>query len=66
MNKILKTLDFQIITTSVNITGKKHMSTLEDLDPEMKKQVSICIYEDKKEGKPTKIFNFIEDKIIER
>lgn len=48
-----------IITTSANRTGKMFMTSLEDLDNEIKKGVRFVVYEGEKRGKPSKIVNLV-------
>jgi len=65
---IIKDLEIPIITTSVNKTGKIFMTSLDDLDPEIAKNINFVIDEGKKEGKPSKIIHLEgeETKIRER
>ena len=56
----LKEIGVPIVTTSANIVGKVFMKSLENLDSEIKKGVSFCIYEGEKKGKPSKIINLTE------
>ena len=67
LHEFIKEFDFPIVTTSANKTGKTFMTTLEDLDPEIKKNVDFIIYEGEKKAKPSKIINLVEEeKIIDR
>ena len=65
---MVETLGLPIITTSVNKTDRKFMTEIEDLDPEIKSDVSFALYEGKKEGRPSKIIHLEgkETKIRER
>ncbi len=54
--EIVKVLGLPVVTTSVNITGKDHMTSLQDLDEEFKNSVDFIIYDGKKEGNPSTIF----------
>ena len=56
-HSIVKDLEVPIITTSVNKTGKTFMTSLDDLDPEIAKDVDFAIDEGKKEGRPSKIIH---------
>jgi len=45
------------VTTSVNVSGKKHMACIEDVEPRILRAVDVVVYEGPKKGKPsTKIF----------
>lgn len=55
-------LNLPIISTSVNITSKKHMASLNDLNKTIAKQVDFIIYEGKKTSRPSKIVNLTTTK----
>jgi len=65
---IVGALRIPIITTSVNKTGEPYMTSLEDLDPEIRSHVSFCIYEGEKKGRASTIIHLEgeEVKIRER
>lgn len=65
-SSVVQRLDFPIITTSANISAKPFMTSLEDLDPAIKRGVDFIIYEGEKKGRPSKIINLVEGKIKER
>lgn len=67
-SNVVKTIGIPIVTTSVNLTNKKPMTSLEDLDKEIIKKVDFLIYEGKKSGKPSTIVDLTEEKakIIKR
>ncbi len=52
-------LKLPIVTTSVNLSGKTHMTCLEDLEEEIKNKVDFIIYEGKKQGRPSTIIKII-------
>ena len=56
-----------IISTSVNRSNEDFMTSLDDLDSEIKSRVDFIIYEDEKEARPSKIIDLTdEEKVIER
>ena len=64
--KIVAQIGQPIITTSVNKHAQPFMTSLEDLDPDIKKGVEFMIYEGKKVSKPSTIINVVEGSIKER
>jgi L-threonylcarbamoyladenylate synthase len=67
LHNLINELDFPIVTTSANKTGKSFMTSLEDMDPEIKRSVDFIIYEGEKKARPSKIINLIEEeRVIER
>lgn len=64
---IVTKLQIPIITTSVNITGETFMTSIENLNPEIKKELDFIIYEGEKYGRPSKIIDLTsKETIIER
>ena len=56
-----------IITTSVNKSGNDPMTSLDDLDAEIKSKLDFIVYEGEKKGKPSRIIDLTdEEKVIER
>lgn len=55
ISDIAAELDAPIVTTSANITGKDVMTSLENLDADIKPKVDFIIYEGEKLGKPSTI-----------
>ena len=65
--EVVKELDFPIVTTSVNLTGRDFMTSLDDLHPKIKDETDFIIYEGKKEVKPSQVINLIDGEIaVER
>lgn len=65
--EIVNQLNLPIVTTSVNVIGEAPMTSLEDLDPEIRKQVDFAVYEGEIRGKASKLVNLIgKEKITER
>ena len=63
----MKEINIPIVSTSVNISGEGFMTSLEDLDDDIKARVDFIIYEGPKQGKPSKIADLTSKvKVIER
>jgi len=65
-SKIVKEIDMPIITTSVNISSERHMTSLKDLNKGIKSKVDFIIYLGRLNNKPSKIINLITDQITKR
>ena len=65
-SEIVQELGFPIVTSSANRAGKPFMTSLEDVDEDIKDGVDFIIYEGEKKGRPSKIVNLVEGKIKER
>ncbi|MFC1801748.1 L-threonylcarbamoyladenylate synthase [Nanoarchaeota archaeon] len=59
---VVSTLNIPIVTTSANRMGSSFMTSVENLDPEVKKGVRFIVYEGEKKGRPSKIINLAEKK----
>ncbi|MBT4447021.1 threonylcarbamoyl-AMP synthase [archaeon] len=59
-------MEIPIITTSVNKSGERFMTTLETLDPDIQAQVNFIIYDGEIKNKPSKIINCVTKEEIER
>lgn len=67
IRKIIAEAEVPFVTTSVNRASEEYMTSLEDLDPEIKGGVDFLLYEGKKEGKPSQIVDLTgKVKVIER
>ncbi len=67
-SNFVKELGTPIITTSVNVTGKPFMTSLEDADKTILKNVDFTVYEGKKTAKPSTLIDLTgkKAKIIKR
>jgi len=65
-SKVVEKLDIPIVTTSANKTGRPFMTSVENLDPEIKEGIDFMIYEGPKEGQPSKIINLVKGMVKER
>ncbi len=54
-SKVIAELNLPIVSTSANVTAKKHMTSLNDLDREVAAKVDFIIYEGKKASSPSTI-----------
>ena len=60
-------IDIPIVTTSANKSGNDCMTSLEDLDTDIKSRVDFIVYEGSKKGQSSKIIDLTDDiKVIER
>lgn len=55
ITRLVQQLGKPIVTTSVNQIGKEYMTSLDNIDPAIKKSVQFALYEGEKKGKPSKI-----------
>ncbi len=58
---LIRTLGRPIITTSANKVGKAFMTSLDNLDDDIKSKVDFIIYEDEKKGNPSTLINLAGD-----
>lgn len=65
-SEFIKWLNVPIITTSVNKTGDDFMTSLEDLDTDIKGSVDFVIYDEEKKGRPSKIVDLTKGEVIDR
>ena len=63
---IVRDLNKPIITTSANKAGEPFMTSLENLDEEIKGKVQFIIYEGEKKSRPSKIIDLTKGTIKER
>ena len=66
-SKFAAEMDMPIVTTSANKSGNDCMTSIEDLDNEIKSRVDFIVYEGEKKGSPSKIIDLTDDeKVVER
>ncbi|MBN1385924.1 threonylcarbamoyl-AMP synthase [Candidatus Woesearchaeota archaeon] len=53
----VENLDFPVVTTSANVSGKVYMTKIDDLDEDIRKFCSFIIYEGQKKGSPSDIID---------
>ncbi len=56
--EFIQETDMPIITTSVNKTSEQYMTSMEDLDPDIKKGVDYIFFDEPKIGKPSTLIDF--------
>ena len=64
--KVIKECRIPIVTTSANKSGYPFMTSIENLDFDIEKEVDFMVYEGEKKARPSKIIDITGDKIIER
>jgi len=62
-SKIVEELGMPVVTTSANKSGGDFMTSLENLDGEVKQRVEFIIYEDEKHGRPSTIVDLTGEKV---
>jgi len=62
-SEIVSELNIPIITTSANKSGGDFMTTLDNLDDEIKPDIEFLIYEGEKHGRPSKIIDLSGNEI---
>lgn len=58
---LAKEMNTPIVTTSVNLHGEDFMTSIDDINPEIKRKVDYIIYEGPIEGKPSTIVHLEEN-----
>ncbi len=64
----IEEIGIPIVTTSVNVEGSMFMTSLDNLNPEIKSGISFIIYEGKLKARPSKLVDLTKEKaqIIKR
>lgn len=63
ISKWVEELNIPIITTSANRHGNDFMTSIDDMDPNIKSMIDFVIYEDEKKGQPSTLVNLAEELI---
>jgi len=64
-SELVNELGLPVVTTSANRSGGDFMTSLENLDDEIKPKVEFIIYEEEKHGRPSKIVDLTgEDAVV--
>jgi len=62
-SKIVEELGLPVVTTSANRSGGDFMTSLDNLDDEIKPKIEFIIYEDEKHGRPSKIVDLTGEEV---
>jgi L-threonylcarbamoyladenylate synthase len=64
---VVKKLNFPMVTTSANVSGGNFITSIDDLDPRLKKYVDLIISIGNKKSRPSTLVHLVdEEKIIKR
>ncbi|MBI2144580.1 threonylcarbamoyl-AMP synthase [Candidatus Woesearchaeota archaeon] len=56
-------LGFPLVSTSANITGESYMTSVDDLDENIRHKVDFIVYEGEKKGRPSTIVKLFEKEV---
>lgn len=59
----MKKMKVPVITTSANVTGGDFMTSIEDLDSEIKKRVDYIVYDGELKGRPSTIIHLEKEEV---
>ncbi|MFC1690669.1 L-threonylcarbamoyladenylate synthase [Nanoarchaeota archaeon] len=62
-SKIAKDLEMPIITTSVNKTGQAYMTSIEDLDADIKNNIDMIFDDGEKQGSPSTMIHLEKEEL---
>ncbi len=62
-SSVVAEIGVPVVSTSANITARKHMTSLSDLNGDVAKKVGFIIYEGKKEARPSTIVKLYARKV---
>ncbi len=60
----VRELGLPLVTTSANIHGKMAMTSLDSLDPELKKGLHFAVYEGEKNGQPSQVIDLTGKSVV--
>ncbi|MBU0536187.1 MAG: threonylcarbamoyl-AMP synthase [Nanoarchaeota archaeon] len=63
---VVRMLDTPIVTTSVNEAGKRFMTSIEDMDPDMQPFIDFMIDEGEKQGRPSDVIHLTGEDVLIR
>lgn len=63
MTDAVSELGFPVVSTSANLTGEPYMTSLDDLDEQVKQKVDFIIYEGEKRGRPSTVVKLFEKEV---
>ncbi|MBI4441411.1 threonylcarbamoyl-AMP synthase [Candidatus Woesearchaeota archaeon] len=63
---VVREIGIPLVTTSANVHGRMAMTSLETLDPELKKGLHFVIYEGEKYGKPSQIIDLTSKRAVRK
>ncbi len=61
-SKFVEHAGFPIITTSANVTGSDFMTSIDDIDVQIKSKLDFVIYEGEKKGSPSTLVDLSQEK----
>lgn len=61
--QVAKVIKTPLVTTSANVVGGDFMTTIDDLDNNIRIGVDFIIYEGEKKGRPSKIINLTQEEV---
>ena len=62
-SKVISEANIPFVTTSVNQVGKDYMTSLNNLDPEIRNEIDYIVFEGEKIGKPSTLIDCTKNKI---
>ncbi|MBW3015390.1 threonylcarbamoyl-AMP synthase [Candidatus Woesearchaeota archaeon] len=63
ISDFVKAYGMPIVSTSANVTGKEFMTSVDNLDPEIRKGIHFCLNEGPKHGRPSKIIHLEDEEV---
>jgi L-threonylcarbamoyladenylate synthase len=60
-HNVCEAVEKPIVTTSANVTGKDFMTSLDNLDSEIRGKLDFVVYEGEKEGRPSTIIDLTKE-----